>query len=273
MVHPSLADPPRNLLLARLSELDYKRLVPHLELVSLPFGQPIYEVGGVIDYAYFPTQGVISAVVTMENGATIEVATIGNEGVTGIPALIEPESSPSRLYVQVAGGAARISVDLFRQETHREGPLRTLLQLYESAFMFQILQSLACNGLHTISQRCCRWLLTTHDRMHDDVLPLTHELLAIMLGVRRPGVSVALNDLQQRGYLVYSRGRIEVRDRQGLEAGACECYRTVKCNTNDCSAPKAFPNGGAIVLHQPDMATQVDAFRRLHVAEARDTCS
>jgi CRP-like cAMP-binding protein len=234
-------DPLDNLLLARLEPLDFQRLAPHLEFVPLSFGQPIYELGGAIDYAYFPTHGVISAVVSMEYGSTIEVATIGNEGVTGIPALIEPESSPSRLYVQVAGGAVRISADLFRQQMHREGPLRRLLQLYESAFMFQILQSLACNGLHTIAQRCCRWLLTTHDRMQGDELPLTHDLLAIMLGVRRASVSVALNDLQKRGCLLYRRGRIEVQDRKMLESGACECYRAVTAQYEQLLGAEGVP--------------------------------
>ncbi len=222
------ADPLRNRLLARLETAEYRRIAPHLQIVPLLFNQPIYELDGVIEYAYFPTQGVISAVVTMKNGDSIETATIGNEGVTGIPALIEPERSPSRLYVQIAGGAARMPMDLFRREARRDGPIRKMLQLYESAFMVQLLQSLACNGLHSIHQRCCRWLLITHDRMLDDMLPLSHELLAMMLGVRRSSVTVVLQSLKERGFLDYSRGKIEVRSRAGLEATACECYRAVR---------------------------------------------
>jgi CRP-like cAMP-binding protein len=228
MSHRVPAEMLRNRLLARLRPAEFEQLAPHLELVPLAMNQPIYQVGGVIDYAFLPTHGVISAVLTMEDGTAIEVATIGNEGMTGLPMLIEPETSPSRLFVQVAGAAARIKADVLRRELEHAGPLRKMLELYQSAFMSQLLQTLACNGLHPILQRCCRWLLITHDRMLDDILPLSHELLAMMLGVRRPSVTVVLQRLKALGYVDYGRGRIEVLNREGLEATACECYRSVR---------------------------------------------
>jgi CRP-like cAMP-binding protein len=227
MVRVISTEPLRNRLLAGLSSAYYKRLLSQLELVPLLLNQPIYDAGGVIDYAYFPTQGVISAVATMNNWTAIEIGTIGNEGMTGLPVLIETKTSPSRLYVQVAGSAARMAVGVLRRET-RDGPLRKMAQLYQGVFLAQISQSVACNGLHTIQQRCCRWLLITHDRMHENILPLTHDLLAIMLGVRRAGVTRVLQGLHERGYLDYSRGKIDVLNRKGLEATACECYQSVK---------------------------------------------
>jgi CRP-like cAMP-binding protein len=220
--------PLRNHLLALLKPADYERLLPDLQLVPLPFNQPIYEAGGVIDYVYFPTQGVISAVATMEDGTSVEVATIGNEGMAGLPVFIEAELSPNRLFVQVAGEAARMPADVLRRETKSESSLRRILHLYQTAFMAQLSQSVACNGLHSVLQRCCRWLLITHDRMEDVVVPLTHELLSIMLGVRRPSVTEVLQSLQEKGFVRYGRGRIEIVDRKGLEATSCECYQSVK---------------------------------------------
>ncbi len=239
MADTPAGEPLRNRLLARLPAEEYARLAPHLTPVPLEFNQSIYEFGAAIDYAYFPTRGVISAVATTEDGDAIEIATVGNEGMTGLPALIEPESSPSRLFVQVPGAATRIPAEALRREIQHESALRRILHRYQVAFMVQLAQSVACNGLHTIQQRCCRWLLITHDRVQDDVLPLTHELLAIMLGVRRPGITVVLQSLQARGFVEYSRGKIEVRNRQGLEAASCECYRVVKMHHDRLLGPDA----------------------------------
>ncbi len=228
MARTPSTDPLRNRLLAGLGAAYYKRLLPNLQVVPMLLNQPIYEVGGKIDFAYFPTDGVISAVAGMNNGAVIEVGTIGNEGMTGLPVLIEARTSPSRLYVQVAGSAARMAVAVLRRETKEGSPLRKIAQSYQGVFLAQVSQSVACNGLHTLEQRCCRWLLITLDRMYDEIIPLTHDLLAIMLGVRRAGVTVVLQGLHARGLLDYSRGQIEVRNRKGLEKAACECYQTVK---------------------------------------------
>ena len=222
------SEPLRNRLLARLGPAYLKRLMPSLEIVPLVLEQPIYDFGGSIDFAYFPTDGVISAVATMRNGAAIEVGTIGNEGMTGLPVLTEGKTSPARLYVQVSGYAARMSVAAFRREVRGGSPLCKIAQSYQGIFLAQVSQSAACNGLHTIQQRCCRWLLITRDRMHDDSVPLTHKLLSIMLGVRRAGVTEVLQGLQTLGHLQYRRGIIDILSRKGLKSLACECYQTTK---------------------------------------------
>ncbi|HEY4311551.1 MAG TPA: Crp/Fnr family transcriptional regulator [Pirellulales bacterium] len=220
-------EPLRNRLLARLKKSDYERLAPHLHLVPLAFEQLIYEENGPIEYAYFPTTGVISAVTT-DNGTAIEVATIGNEGMAGLPALIEAGSSPNRLFVQVAGHAFRMSAERLCQECEANRDMRRAFHLYQNAFLVQVSQSVACNGLHTVQQRCCRWLLITQDRVPDGVLPLTHELLSIMLGVRRQSVTEVLQAIQAKGCISYNRGKVQVTDRKGVEALSCDCYRKVK---------------------------------------------
>jgi CRP-like cAMP-binding protein len=219
---------PDNQLLARLPQGEYQRLTPHLQAVSLAPKQLLYKARSPIDYVYFPTSGVVSAMTIMEDGAAIEVATIGNEGMTGLTAFIGGETSPNEVMVQVPGDGLRMRADVLKEETRQDGPLRRLLVLYNTAFSTQVSYSVACNGLHKVEQRCCRWLLMTADRVGSDRLPLTHEFLAIMLGVRRSSLTEVLQPLQQRGLIQNSRGTIKVLDRPGLEATSCECYRTVK---------------------------------------------
>jgi CRP-like cAMP-binding protein len=219
--------PPRNQILDRLPATEYQRLLPLLQPVPLKLRQVLYEVRSPIDAVYFPTAGVVSAVTVMADGGEIEVGTIGFEGVVGSMAFIGPATSPNRVYVQVAGDALRMDAAALRTEAGRDGPLSRLLALYNTAFLAQVTQSVACNGLHAVHQRCCRWLLITLDRVASPVLPLTHEFLAIMLGVRRSSVSDVLNPLQEQGLIRYSRGKITVLDRHGLEAESCECYRRV----------------------------------------------
>jgi CRP-like cAMP-binding protein len=216
-----------NRLLTSLRSSDFARLAPHLELVPLEFNQSLCEVGSRIEHYYFPTSGVISAVLMMEDGHAIEVATIGNEGMTALPLYFEPETSPTRLIVQIAGMAARIQTDVLRLEMSKDSSLRVSLERYQSAFVSHLLQLLACNGIHSIQKRCCRWLLFTHDRVAGDVLPISHELMAMMLGVRRASITENLLNLKALGYVDYNRGCIHVLNRQGLESAACECYRTV----------------------------------------------
>ena len=222
---------PRNHCASTLGDVESKRLqtpgpAPAFGAVGLRAN--IYDENGPIEYAYFPTTGVISAVTTMEDGTAIEVATIGNEGMAGLPALIEAGSSPNRLFVQVAGHALRISAEILCQECDSGKVMRKIFHLYQNAFLIQVSQSVACNGLHTVQQRCCRWLLITHDRVSNGVLPLTHELLSIMLGVRRQSVTEVLQGIQAKGCISYNRGKIQVTDRNELESLACECYRKVK---------------------------------------------
>jgi CRP-like cAMP-binding protein len=190
--------------------------------------QVLYEARSLIRYAYFPSRGVVSALNVMEDGRTIEVATVGNEGMVGLPLLVGATTSSNRVIVQVPGQALRMGVDVLREEVSRESALRRLLTLYLSAFLAQVSQAVACNGLHSVQQRCCRWLLMTQDRAQSDGFLMTHELLAEMLGVRRSSVSEVLEPLKEKGLIRYSRGKITILDRKGLTACACECYRKVK---------------------------------------------
>jgi CRP-like cAMP-binding protein len=217
-----------NQLLTLLPRGEYQRLSPHLQALSLPVKQVLYAARSPIDYVYFPISGVISAMAVMEDGSAIEVATIGNEGMAGLTAFIGGETSPYEVMVQVEGEAIRMRADVLKHESRQDGPLRRLMVLYNTAFSTQVSYSVACNGLHKVEKRCCRWLLMTADRMESDTLPLTHEFLAIMLGVRRPSVTEVLQPLQARGLIQNGRGKITIVDRPGLEAAACECYRVVK---------------------------------------------
>jgi len=221
------AGPHGNRLLARLPPEDYKRLLPRLKLVPLEFKQILYEARSPMDYAYFPSRGVVSALAVMNDGRAIEVATVGNEGMVGLPLLVGAKTAANRAMVQVPGEALRMGEDVLREEVNRDSHLRRLLIRYHSAFLVQVSQAVACNGLHSIHQRCCRWLLMTHDRAQSDVFPMTHELLAELLGVRRSSVSEVLQQIQEEELIHYSRGKFTVLDREGLKIGACECYTRI----------------------------------------------
>jgi CRP-like cAMP-binding protein len=217
-----------NGLLSRLSQGEHRRLFSNLQSVPLAFEQVLYEARGPIEYAYFPVSGVLSFIILMEDGSGIEVATIGNEGMLGLPAFVEAGTSPHRVLVQAAGNGFRIGAQLLLEEAAQSEHLRRLLVLYQSVFMTQISQSVACNGLHPVVKRCCRWLLMTHDRLESDELPLTHEFLAMMLGVRRASVTEVLQQLQQLGLISNGRAKVMIVNRQGLEAASCQCYQSVK---------------------------------------------
>jgi len=221
------AAPHGNRLLARLAPDEYQRLLPHLKLVPLEIKQVVYEARSSIDYAYFPIRGVVAALTVMEGGRAIEVATIGDEGMVGLPLLVGATTTANRVIVQVPGEALRMAADALGEEVSRDSALRRLLILYHTAFLVQVSQAVACNGLHSVHQRCCRWLLMTQDRAHSDVFPMTHEFLAEMLGVRRSTVSEVLEPFQEEGLIRYSRGKCTVLDREGLKTGACECYRRI----------------------------------------------
>ena len=217
-----------NRLLAKLPEADYLSFLPHLKPVTLAFDQVLYESHGPIEYAYFPTGAVTSALTVMEDGNAIEVATVGNEGVVGYTAAAGGKTSPNRVIVQIGDGGLRVGASALRDVVAGGGPLRDLLTAYNLAFMTQVSQSVACNGLHRLEQRCCRWLLMTRDRVASDDLRLTHEYLAIMLGARRASVSETLGPLQEANLVRSHRGKISILDRAGLESRSCECYRVVK---------------------------------------------
>ena len=218
----------QNRLLAALPKSEYSRLLPHLETVSLEFKQVFYEPNQPIEYVYFPNNGVVSLVNIMEDGATVEVATVGNEGMIGLPVFLGANTIPSKAFSQVPGDAMRIRADVFKDLVNQGSPLHNLLQLYTQALFNLVAQSAACNRLHSIEERFCRWMLMTTDRVGKDQFPLTQEFLAQMLGVRRASVSVVAAIIQKAGLIQYSRGKMTILDREGLESSSCECYRLVK---------------------------------------------
>jgi CRP-like cAMP-binding protein len=217
-----------NQLLARLPAAENRRLLARMRPVKLEFKQTLYKVKAPIATVYFPNSGTASALTVMDDGSAIEVATIGKEGIVGLAVLLGAKTSPNEVIVQIAGDALAMDADALEQEAAQDNPLRRLLLLYSTALQTQISYSVACNGLHGIQQRCCRWLLMTHDRLDSDSMPLTHEFLGVMLGVRRASVTEVLGPLHENGLVNNSRGAITVLDRDGLEKLACECYRKVK---------------------------------------------
>jgi CRP-like cAMP-binding protein len=217
-----------NRLLDLLPAKDYQSLHPHLERVPLTYKQSLYKALKPAAFVYFIEAGVGSLVNTMANGDASEVGTVGNEGVVGLPLLLGDERAPTSLYIQVPGVGLRMKAALFKQELARSASMRVVMLHYAHAFFNQVAQSAACNQFHTLQQRCCRWMLMTHDRMHADEFLLTQEFLAMMLGVQRTGVSVAASALQRAGLIRYVRGNVSVLDRRGLEKRSCECYGVSK---------------------------------------------
>jgi CRP-like cAMP-binding protein len=216
-----------NGLLARLPRAEFQRLQPHLQAVDLAFKQVLYEPGDPIEHVYFPRSGVISWVTHLYGGSAVETATIGREGVVGICAFLRVEESFAQVRVQVPGAGDRLSADVLTAAAASGTALHTALACYASAMLVQMSQSVACNAVHTVRQRCCRWLLMAQDRVQAAEFPLTHEFLAQMLAVRRPSVTEVAGRLQQEGLIDYSRGMLRIRNRRGLEAASCECYRAV----------------------------------------------
>ncbi len=226
MSHPH--SPQQNHLLDALPESDYTRIHASLEYVSMPLGQALYESGGQLQHVYFPTTAIISLLYVLENGASAEIAVVGNEGVLGVSLFMGGETTPSRAVVQSAGFGYRMRATLLKQEFNRGGPMMHLLLRYTQALITQMAQTAVCNRHHSIEQQLCRWLLLSLDRLAADDLNMTQELIANMLGVRREGVTEAAGKLQRAGLIEYSRGHIRVLDRPKLELRVCECYQVVK---------------------------------------------
>ena len=225
---PAPHSPNQNHLLAALPSAEFERLAPRLELVPLPLGQILYEPGGQLQHAYFPTTGIVSLHYVTESGASAETAGVGNEGVVGISLFMGGDTTPSSAVVQTAGHAYRLPGSLLKHEFNRGGLMKGLLLRYTQALITQMIQTAACYRHHSIEQQLCRWLLLSHDRLDSDELVMTQELIANMLGVRREGVTAAAGRLQEQGLISYVRGRIQILDRRGLEATVCECYKVVK---------------------------------------------
>jgi CRP-like cAMP-binding protein len=218
-----------NRLLSRLSPSEYARLAGDLEAVPLEFKETLYEQGDRITEIYFPTSGVVSLITVMtEGGEPTENGTVGREGMVGLPVVLEADVSPGRALCQIAGTALRMPVERFVLCVKRIETLRTLLLRYAHVAMVMVGQAAACNRSHETKARMARWLLMMHDRVDGDEFPLTQEFLAQMVGVRRPAVSVAGTALQRDGLIRYTRGKITVRDRAGLEQTACECYAHIQ---------------------------------------------
>ncbi len=223
-----LNNPHQNHLLDALLTADYERMFPNLELVEMPLGEVLYESGGKLKYVYFPTTSIISLLYVMEDGASAEIAVVGNEGILGISIFMGGESTPSRAVVQSAGFGYRMKAQLLKKEFNQAGPLQRLLLRYTQALITQMAQTAVCNRHHSVDQQLCRWLLLSIDRLSGNELRMTQELIANMLGVRREGVTEAAGNLHKAGLIDYTRGRITVIDRPGLEERVCECYQVVR---------------------------------------------
>jgi len=220
--------PAGNWLLDALSPDAYERLVRSLEPVPFSLGEVIYQSGAQMESVFFPTTSHVSLLYTMINGATAEMGLVGNEGVVGISLFMGGDTTPNRAVVQGAGNALKLQAKPMQTEFSRGGEFQHLLLRYTQALITQISQTAVCNRLHTVEQRLCRWLLMTRDRTQSDKLQMTHEFISNMLGVRREGVTNAAHGLQQDGLISYVRGHMQILDRKGLEASACECYAVVK---------------------------------------------
>jgi CRP-like cAMP-binding protein len=223
----SLHSHDQNHLLALLPAVELERFSAHLELVALPLGEMLYEPGGQLQHAYFPTTGVVSLHYVLESGATAESAGVGNEGVVGIALFMGGGTTSSSAVVQTAGHAYRLAGRLLKQEFDRAGLMQQLLLRYTQSLMTQMSQTAVCNRHHSVEQQLCRWLLLTLDRAPSRELVMTQELVASMLGVRREGITGAAGNLQRAGVIRYRRGHITVLERAGLEARVCECYAVV----------------------------------------------
>jgi len=217
-----------NRLLGSLPDADLKLWIPDLELIDLTLGKVLYESGGIEDYVYFPTSGIVSLLYVMKNGDAAEIAVVGNEGMVGISLFMGGNSTPSRAVVQSAGRAYRLKAQKMKDAFEQFGVVTRLLLRYTQALITQMSQTAVCNRHHSLDEQLCRWLLLSLDRLPGSELVMTQELIANMLGVRRQGVTEGALKIQEAGLIRYARGRITVLDRKGLEARVCECYAVVK---------------------------------------------
>jgi CRP-like cAMP-binding protein len=228
MPSPPVHSTTQNHILAAFPTAEYDRLSAHLELVPLPLGLVLCESGAQLNHVYFPTTAIISMLYVLEDGASAEIAVVGNEGILGISIFMGGETTPSRAVVRSAGFAYRLKAELLREEFNRAGPVLRLLLRYTQALITQMTQTAVCNRHHSVEQQLCRALLLTLDRLSSNSVTMTQELIANMLGVRREGVTEAAGNLQRAGLISYRRGHIEVLNRPGLEKAVCECYGVVK---------------------------------------------
>lgn len=220
-----------NRLLRALSAAALRELRPHLQRIALTQGRTLHKAHAVIDQVHFPESGIVSLVKSMKDGTTIEVGLVGREGMVGAMLLTGADRSPLEAMVQMPGSALRLPANILIEVLNRHPDFDAALRRFFRALLFQIFQSAACNGRHTVEQRLARWLLMVHDRIDGDELPLKHEFISLLLGIRRAGVSVALSGFKALGLVAARHGRVVLLDRLGLEAAACECYHTVAEHT------------------------------------------
>jgi CRP-like cAMP-binding protein len=229
--------PQENNILDALPPADRERLFPYLKLVPLPLGMVLYESGAALRYVYFPTDSIVSLLYVMQDGASAEIAVVGNEGVIGVSLFMGGETTPSRAIVQSAGYAFRLTANRLKKEFVRHGEMLHVLLRYTQSLITQMSQTAVCNRHHSLDQQLCRWLLLSLDRLSGNQLNMTQELIANMLGVRREGVTDAAGKLQKLGVIRYSRGKITVLNRPHLEQLSCECYAVVKRESDRLNAP------------------------------------
>ena len=221
-------DPRKNQLLAALPEAELQRWLPHLEYVDMRLGEVLYEAGSTLSHVYFPTTAIVSLLYVMQNGESAEIAVVGNDGLVGVSLFMGGDSTSSRALVQSAGGAFRLPAQLMKEEFDRGGPVLHLFLRYTQALITQMVQTAACNRHHSLDQQLCRWLLLSLDRLQGTEMVMTQALIAHMLGVPLNGATEGALKLQTAGLIDYTKGRIRVLDRGGLEKRTCECYAVVK---------------------------------------------
>ena len=226
------SSPLQNHILDALPEVERQRLFPHLELISMSLGMVVYESGATLRHIYFPTDSIISLLYVMQDGASAEIAVVGNEGAVGVSLFMGGATTPSRAIVQSAGSAYRLTGAALNREFNRHGEMLHVLLRYTQSLITQMAQTAVCNRHHSLEQQLCRWLLLSLDRLDGTEIKMTQELIANMLGVRREGVTEAAGRLQKLGVIRYSRGKITVLDRPRLESLSCECYAVVRKETD-----------------------------------------
>jgi CRP-like cAMP-binding protein len=237
--------PTQNLILAALPAEVYQRLLPQLELVEMPLGHSVYESGGHLQYVYFPVEGIISLLYVTQGGNSAELAVVGCEGMIGVSLFMGGETTPNRAVVQSACKVYRLPAQALKTSFAEGGPMQLILLKFTQALITQISQTAVCNLHHSVDQQLCRWLLLSLDRLPDNKLQMTQELISNMLGVRRQGVTESAGKLEHEGLISYSRGLITVLDRPGLEKRACECYSVVKTETERL-LPQLAPQSRAL---------------------------
>jgi CRP-like cAMP-binding protein len=227
MKSTAIQQPYNNRVLASLPALEIKRLAPHLSPVTLEMNRTLHNPGELVDTVYFLESGICSIVVTMENGSTVEVGITGCDAFVGVPALLGAGHSPNRSFIQIPGHGFKVKASVLREQSEVSSELKLCLQRGVQGLLVQTAQTASCNRVHELEERLARWLLMCHDRVRSDHLPITHEFLAMMLGTRRTTVTVAAGLLHRAGLITYTRGHVTIRNFEGLENAACECYRTI----------------------------------------------